>query len=92
MQDHVRNPQRAGADPGQPTQGEREEHDLTHFPLMPWCKACVRGIAKDAPSRQAKALASVVKARFDGRRKLRSYCNATRIARRALTQEAPWDA
>ena len=47
--------QRAATDPGQPTQSEREEHDLTHFPFRPWCMACVRGRAKDAPSRKVIA-------------------------------------
>ena len=48
--------QRAATDPGQPTQAERDEHNLTHFPLRPWCRACVLGRAKDAPSRKVKGL------------------------------------
>ena len=28
--------QRTATDPGQPTQSEKEEHDLTHFPFRPW--------------------------------------------------------
>ena len=48
--------QRAAADPGQPTRAQREEHDLTHFPFRSWCRACVMGRAKDAPSNKVKAL------------------------------------
>ena len=48
--------QRGAADPGQPTQAERDAHDISHFPFRPWCKARVRGRAKDAPSRKVKAL------------------------------------
>ena len=48
--------QRAASDPGQPTQAEREEHNLTHFPLRSWCRACVLGRARDAPSSKVKGL------------------------------------
>ena len=48
--------QRAATEPGQPDQREREEHELTHFHFRPWCKACVMGRAKDAPSRKIKGL------------------------------------
>lgn len=48
--------QRAASDPGQPTKAQREEHDLTHFPFRPWCRACVMGRAKDAPSNKVKGL------------------------------------
>ena len=47
--------QRAAVDPGQPTRGQREEHNLTHFPFRSWCRACVLGRAKDKPSRKIKA-------------------------------------
>ena len=47
--------QRAAVDPGQPTRGQREEHNLTHFPFRSWCRACVLGRAKDKPSRTIKA-------------------------------------
>ena len=43
-------PQRGMRDPGQPSAAERAEHDLTHIPMRPWCKHCVRGKAKDNPS------------------------------------------
>ena len=48
--------QRAATDPGQPTAAQREEHDLTHFPFRSWCRACVLGRAKDAPSNKVKGL------------------------------------
>ena len=41
---------KAARDPGQPTQAERDEHDLTHIPYRPWCWACVFGKAKSRPS------------------------------------------
>ena len=44
--------QRPVTDPGQPTQDERDEHDCFHRPFRPWCSACVRARAKDAPSRK----------------------------------------
>ena len=31
--------QMPATDPGQPTPREREEHELTHLPFRPWCKA-----------------------------------------------------
>ena len=40
--------------PAQPTQAEREEHELTHFPYRSWCDHCVRGRAKDDPHRTVK--------------------------------------
>ena len=46
--------QRPVTDPGQPTQAMIDEHDLTHSPFRPWCEACVRGRAADAPSRKVK--------------------------------------
>ena len=29
--------------PNMPTQSERDEHDLTHYPYRSWCKHCVEG-------------------------------------------------
>ena len=36
-------------DPGEPTEREREEHELTHVPFRAWCKACVAGKAQNDP-------------------------------------------
>ena len=44
--------QRGLRDPGQPTQAERDEHDLTHIPFRPWCEHCVRGKSKRNPNRR----------------------------------------
>ena len=41
-------------DPGQPSAAERAEHELSHIPMRPWCKHCVRGKAKDKPSLRIK--------------------------------------
>ena len=48
--------QQVATDPGQPTKAEKEAHEVTHFPFRPWCRACVLGRAKDAPSRKVKGL------------------------------------
>ena len=34
-------------DPGKPTKSEIEEHEISHIPFRPWCRACVLGRAKD---------------------------------------------
>ena len=47
--------QRAATDPRQPTQAQREEHNLTHLPFRSWCRACLLGRARDAPSRKVKS-------------------------------------
>ena len=39
-------------DPGQPSQADKDEHELTHCPFRAWCAACVRGQAKDDPHRK----------------------------------------
>ena len=41
-------------DPGQPTQAEVDEHELTHCPYKPWCSHCVRGKAAEDPHRRKK--------------------------------------
>jgi len=46
--------QRAAVDPGQPTRGQRKEHNLTHFPFRSMCRACVLGRAKDRPSGRSR--------------------------------------
>ena len=44
--------QRLVRDPGQPSQAEVDEHNVTHIPYRPWCEWCVRGKAKRSPSRR----------------------------------------
>ena len=34
-------------DPGQPTEKEREEHNVLHMPYRSWCEDCVRGRKKN---------------------------------------------
>ena len=34
-------------DPGTPSPGEVEEHNITHMPFRSWCPACVHGKARD---------------------------------------------
>ena len=48
--------QRPLRDPGQPTQEMIDEHNLSHIPFRPWCAACIRGKAKDDPSRKLKGV------------------------------------
>ena len=52
-------------DPGQPTQEEVDEHELTHCPYKPWCSHCVRGKAAEDPHRRKKT-AEKDKQREDG--------------------------
>ena len=33
-------------DPGEPSEEERREHNLTHLPYRSWCKHCVGGRGK----------------------------------------------
>ena len=35
-----------------PAQRQRDIHELTHFPPVPWCPACVSGKATDDPHRR----------------------------------------
>ena len=35
--------------PAIPTKDEREEHELTHIPAMPWCEPCVPGAGVERP-------------------------------------------
>ena len=39
-------------DPGQPTERERRQHELTHLPFRPWCADCVAGAAAANPHRR----------------------------------------
>jgi hypothetical protein len=43
---------KAVTSPAQPTQKEKEEHELTHWPFRSWCQACVAGRGKDAPHKR----------------------------------------
>ena len=36
-------------DPGQPTQAQIDEHNLSHCPFERWCSHCVRGQAPEDP-------------------------------------------
>ena len=38
---------RIARNPGQPTQQEREAHNVTHIPIRSWCVHCMRGRGKD---------------------------------------------
>ena len=38
-------PKRVARDPGAPTQSERDEHCIDHWPYRSWCEDCVRGRA-----------------------------------------------
>ena len=43
---------RAKPIPETPTQRQRDIHELTHLPPVPWCPACVSGSAADDPRRR----------------------------------------
>ena len=42
-------------DPGQPTQAQIDEHNLTHGQFEAWCSHCVRGQAPEDPHRRNKS-------------------------------------
>ena len=39
--------QRPIRDPGKPTKEMIDEHNISHIPFRPWCKACVGGKAEN---------------------------------------------
>ena len=41
-------------DPGQPTQKEREEHDVTHLPFRSWCRVCLEAKGKEDPHHRVR--------------------------------------
>ena len=41
--------------PCDPTNREREEHELTHLPFRSWCMDCLRGKAKSLPHRRDRS-------------------------------------
>ena len=46
--------------PKQPTQIEREEHELTHAKFAPWCEACIMGNQRPGRTRRSsQKIASV---------------------------------
>ncbi len=45
---------RAKPIPETPTQRQRDIHELTHLPPVPWCPACVSGKAADDPHRRRR--------------------------------------
>ena len=36
-------------DPGEPSQQERDEHDVTHLPYRSWCRVCLEAKGKEDP-------------------------------------------
>jgi len=42
------------ADPRQPSEEERREHNLTHLPFRNWCPHCVRGRGREADHKKFK--------------------------------------
>ena len=40
-------PQRMVRAPGDPTEAEREEHEITHVPYRSWCEHCVKSRGED---------------------------------------------
>ena len=71
--------QRAARRPDAPTKEEIAEHNLSHIPMRPWCKPCMRGKGKRRPSLNIKgdyAEGHVARVRMD-------YSPST-ISRRAM--------
>ena len=40
-------------DPGEPSQRERDEHDVTHLPFRSWCRICLEAKGKEKDHRKA---------------------------------------
>ena len=40
------------SDPRDPTNTEKEVHELTHLPPQPWCEQCVRGRGTENPHKR----------------------------------------
>ena len=40
------------SDPREPTNTEKEVHELTHLPPQPWCEQCVRGRGTENPHKR----------------------------------------
>ena len=41
-------------DPGEPSQRERDEHDVTHLPFRSWCRVCLEAKGKEDPHKRVK--------------------------------------
>ena len=46
-------------DPGQPTNAQIQEHNLSHCPFVPWCSHCVRGQAAEDPHKRSKLIEDI---------------------------------
>ena len=60
----IRRPKRR-QDPREPTEAEREEHEMTHIPFRSWCRHCVRGRGKEEACRQVKRDYDVAEVHMD---------------------------
>ena len=56
---------RAVRTPGQPTQAEREEHNLTHCPYRSWCRVCVEAMGREDPHKKGKEMGALSELAYD---------------------------
>ena len=40
-------------DPGEPSQRERDEHDVTHLQFRSWCRVCLEAKGKEDPHKRS---------------------------------------
>ena len=40
-------------DPRQPSQQEKEEHEMTHLPFRSWCRHCIMGRGREEDCRKS---------------------------------------
>ena len=58
-------PKRVARDPGAPTQSERDEHCVDHWPFRSWCEDCVRGRATGEQHKASEQPRSIPVISFD---------------------------
>ena len=64
VENGIRRPKRR-REPKEPTEAEREEHEMTHIPFRSWCRHCVRGRGKEEACRQVKKEYDVAEVHMD---------------------------
>ena len=42
--------------PREPSEFEKQKHNLTHIPFQPWCTSCVKGKAQAEPHRRTERI------------------------------------
>ena len=53
------------ADPREPSEQERNEHNMTHLPFRNWCRHCIRGRGKEEACRRTREEVNVPEIHLD---------------------------